>query len=170
MNDFLLLIIIGTALAVIFAVAFIAVLVASNKRIIESQQNRLLEIQKSEKRYKALFENSLAGMLKFDPKTWEIVDANQSMYAIFHCTSLSQLQKIFTSFSDDQRSKLQTSLLQKGVVGECELMYFNSAEKEQWILFSGRRDSVDGMVHSIIIDITEKKKWKKCISVHKKWK
>ena len=159
---------IASGVLIILVVGYVITLLISNERIMKAHESKLLEVQKSEQRYKALFENSLAGMMKFNPKTREVIDANESMFSIFACTGLSSLQTALSSIPTDVYRKIQTSLIGDGKVGELVIPLAPNRGHEQWILFSARMGHEEDLAHAVIIDITEKKRLEEAyIRAHK---
>ena len=159
---------IASGVLIILVVGYVITLLISNERIMKAHESKFLEVQKSEQRYKALFENSLAGMMKFNPRTLEVIDANDSMFSIFGCTSLASLQNALGFIPKEVYSKIQSSLLGIGVVGEQEIALTSNRGQQQWILFSARIGPGEDLAHAVILDITEKKRLEEAyIRAHK---
>ena len=159
---------IASGVLMVLVVGYVITLLISNERIMKAHESKFLEVQKSEQRYKALFENSLAGMMKFNPKTLEVMDANDSMFSIFGCTNLTSLHNALASIPKDVYRKIQSALLGVGVVGEQEIALTSSHGQQQWIMFSARIGPGGDLAHAVILNITEKKRLEEAyIRAHK---
>ncbi|MFA5832015.1 MAG: ATP-binding protein [Bacteroidota bacterium] len=156
-NDTIAVIILSSSIIILFAVAYIFILIFSNKRIINEQQTKIDEINKSEERYKALFENSLAGMMKLDNRAMKVYDANSSMLAIFHADSIPALETRLKEIPEQYVNEIRTLLSTYDRVTERELRMTGPDGKEQWLLFSARNSHADQLTHVVILDISEKK-------------
>ncbi len=158
MTDLHIFIMIGTGIVLIFSAAYIVISVIGHKRVIESQKTQILEIQKSEQRYKALFENSVVGMLKFNPDTWDILDANRSMYGMFNAVSVSSIRALLQKIPLNIKLEIESELKRSGQFENKLLTLSNPRGMYRWFLFSGKRDTAEKMVHAVLVDVTEKKK------------
>ncbi|MCK9407643.1 MAG: PAS domain-containing sensor histidine kinase [Bacteroidetes bacterium] len=156
-NDTIALIILSSGIVILFAVAYVLVLIFSNKRIISEQQSKIEEINKSEERYKALFENSLAGMMKFDIETRRVFDANSSMLSLFHVTALLELEAALVSIPEETFGKIRSQVTASGPIPPQELRFVRPNGTDQWLLFAVRSSNSDNLSHAVVIDITEKK-------------
>ena len=151
LNNTVLLIVITTSIIVIFAAGYLSILVLSNKRIIEEQRLKIDEIQKSEQRYKALFENSLAGMMKFNYTTWVVLDANQTLIEMFNCQSKYDLQQIFAEFPFERFYNIESSLMHDGFVDSCEIEFKLKSGIKRRFLFSARKEGESELAHAVIV-------------------
>ncbi len=142
---------ITTTIIVIFAAAYLSVLVLSNKKIIEEQRLKIDVIQKSEQRYKALFENSLAGMMKFNYTSWIVLDANQTIIEMFNCKSKYDLQQVFAEFPFEQFYNIESSLAHDGFVDSCEIEFSLKSGIKRRFLFSARREGDSDLAHAVIV-------------------
>lgn len=156
--DTTLLIIIGTEVLLILAFAYVAVLLTSNKRILKLQNTKIAEIEAREQRYKALFENSVAGMMRFNFTTWEVLESNQALLDMFNCLTREQLQKTFTSFPHDQFSRISEALNSTGNVDGTELLYTVKDNIVRSFLLSARREGTTEIAHAVIIFMTAQKR------------
>ncbi|MEW5800045.1 MAG: hypothetical protein AB1728_13685 [Bacteroidota bacterium] len=152
------LIIIATAVIVVFAIGYLFVLISSNKKIIAEQHSKIEEIKKSEERYRTLFENSVAGMMKFNFTTWAVLEANQTLMAMFNCNSVYQLQRTFTDMQFEQFYQIESSLLKYGVVDAIEIQYTVQNKIQRRFLFSARREGETEIAHGVVVYITARQK------------
>jgi PAS domain-containing protein len=78
------LIALSSIIIILISFGYVVILYSSNKRIVTEQQLRIEEIEQSEQRYKALFDNSVAGIMNFDFSTGEVFEANQTLLDMFN--------------------------------------------------------------------------------------
>jgi uncharacterized membrane protein len=62
-------IIVGTFVLLLLAMGFIGAIVQSRRREMAAKQRELEELAKSERKYRNLFENSLAGMVRLSSQS-----------------------------------------------------------------------------------------------------
>ena len=147
----------GTAGLVIFALGYIYLVIASNRRTLELQQSKMEEVAKSAERYKALFEHSLAGMMKFSIDSWKVHEANSSLLMMFDCGDESELEGCLSEFPPAVRQFITNSLAQEGIISEYEVQTKTHRGNDIWILFSAKVIEGDKDVHAVIVDITRRK-------------
>lgn len=147
----------GTAVLLIFAIAYIAIVFSSSRRVIETQRARVEEVTKSAERYRALFEQSLAGMMKFSIESWKVHEGNESLITMFGCSSGEDLSTCFAKMPDAAREFVRTGLDTAGIVSEYEIKTKRRDGTDIWILFSAKKVDGDGFAHAVVIDITKRK-------------
>lgn len=152
-NSFSLLIT-STLVITIFAIGYLALIMVSSRRIIAEQKSKLEEIQKSEQRYKALFENSIAGMMKFNFTTWEVLEANEALREMFNCETTEELQKTFQEFPFEQYYDIETSLHSQGSIDTCEIQFTTAKDIKRRYLFSARREGETNLAEAVIVYVT----------------
>jgi PAS domain-containing protein len=151
------LIILATSVFIIFIVGYLWLIIASNKKNIENQNKIIEEVTKSEQRYKALFDNSLAGIMKFDFKSWDVLEANQSILEMFNCKDIGSLQKTFNSLPLEKLQFIQTMLNTKGLVEECDLEFKRSSKVKRELMFSARREGDNTTAYAVVLFETAKR-------------
>lgn len=150
-------VVITTTAILVVVIAYILVILTSSKRIIQEQQTRIDEIRKSEERYKALFQNSLAGMMKFDYTNWIIQDANMAMMEMFNATSIYDLQCTISDFPDEKLRQIETALRKTGIIDGLELTYTAHSSIKRRCLFSARREEKGNYAHAVLVLMTAEK-------------
>jgi two-component system, cell cycle sensor histidine kinase and response regulator CckA len=146
----------GSAVLLIFAVAFISVVLSSHRRVFEAQKAKLVEVTKSAERYKALFDNSLAGMMKFSTDSWHIREANQALLTMFGCSSEIECERRFSELPAPLRDSISSTLEKDGIVSEQEIQTRKTDGREIWLLFSAKVIEGDSYAQGVIIDITRR--------------
>jgi hypothetical protein len=150
--------IISTIVLVTFALGYFAVIVAGNRKIITEQQTKIEEIQKSEVRYKTLFENSVAGMMKFNFTTWAVLEANQTLLMMFNSTTVYELQKNFTDLHFTNFAEIGKALGKYGVVDGVEILYAVKGSPPKKFIFSARREQNTEIAHGVLVYVNSQKK------------
>jgi PAS domain S-box-containing protein len=120
------------------------------------------ELRKSEKRFRKLFESHSAVKLLIDPSTGLIVDANNAA-AEYYGWSVGKLRKmklseISVDTPDTIKSRFENASRNKGIFFETSNRLCDGSVRDIEVFSS--RIEIDGnfYLHSIVHDITEKKK------------
>jgi PAS domain S-box-containing protein len=120
------------------------------------------ELRKSERRFRKLFESHSAVKLIIDPDSGAIVDANNAA-AEFYGWTVARLRKmnlseITTNSPEEIRSRFEKATRNKGIFFETTNRLADGSLREVEVFTS--RIELDGSyyLHSIVHDITEKKK------------
>lgn len=158
LNGTLLPIVISTIVILFFALGYLVVIITSNKKIIAEHRSKIADIKKEEERYRTLFENSVAGMMKFNYRTWEVREANQTLIAMFNCSSIAQLQETFSKFPFEQFYQIESSLEKYGAVDAVEIQYTVQEKIIRRFLFSARREGDTEIAHGVVVYITARQK------------
>jgi PAS domain S-box-containing protein len=148
---------VGSAVLLIFALAFISVVLSSHRRVFDAQKAKLEEVTKSAERYKALFDHSLAGMMKFSVDSWQIREANQALLTMFGCSSEKECERRFSELPASLRNSISSALEKDGIVSELEIQAKKTGGGEIWLLFSAKIIEGDNYAHGVVIDITRRK-------------
>lgn len=147
----------GSAVLIIFALSFISAVLSSHRRVSEAQRARLEEVTKSAERYKALFDNSLAGMMKFSFVTWEVREANQALLTMIGCSSEAECGHRFSELPEALRTFIAHGLKNEGIVSEYEIQTKKADGTVLCLLFSAKVVGGENFAQAVIIDITERK-------------
>ncbi|MDP1676702.1 MAG: hypothetical protein Q8L88_07515 [Bacteroidota bacterium] len=158
MNNTALMITLTTTIIALFAVGYIALIFGANRKIIDEQQKTIEEIKRSEQRYKALFENSLAGMMKFNFSSWVIVDTNQAMLDKFNANSIYDLQKKFTELPREMLRPIEISLTKTGMIDSHEITFSLETGIIRRFFFSARREGSEQLAHAVVVLMNSEKK------------
>jgi two-component system cell cycle sensor histidine kinase/response regulator CckA len=161
--DILFVVIGGSAILLLFAVAYVVVMISSHRRVIEAQQAKLEEVRRSEEKYRSLFDNSLVGIMKFSPDTWAVVDANEAIRTLFGCGSEEELQGCLENLSSSSRELIRQSLAREGRIAEYEIQTARKDGEDLWILFSARITPGEDLAQAVIVDITKRKEFEETI-------
>lgn len=158
LNDTMLLTLVTTLVILLFTAAYVIVVLTSNRRIMQEQQAKIDEIKKSELRYKALFDNSLAGMMKFDFLTWIVLDANHAMLEMFSVKSVYDLQRVVMDVSLEKRKQIEESLLRSGLIDGLEIVRPVADGIARRFLFSARREGSETSAYAVVVMMNAEKR------------
>jgi len=150
-------IIISTIVLVTLALGYFAVIITSNRKIIAEQHSKIEEIRKSEERYKTLFENSVAGMMKFNFQTWAVLEVNQTLLTMFNCTTPYELQRIFIDLHFDSFYQISKMLMKYGTVDVFEIPIVIKGESPKKLLLSARREGKTEIAHGVVVQVNTQK-------------
>ena len=157
LNDTVIMILVTTTIIILFAAAYLAVLFVSNKKIVDEQQKTIDEIRKSEQRYKALFENSLAGMMKFSISPWIVFDANQAILEMFSANTVYDLQQRLSELSPETIQQIESVLKKQGFLDAFEIVYETKSGIKRRFLFSARKEAAENWIHGVMVLMTSEK-------------
>ncbi len=147
----------ATAVLLFLSISIIAIVILSKRREITAKAKQLEELKRSEQKYRSLFENSLAGIVKFSLETWEVFDSNKAVKQIFGCATEQELAHCFSALPQRSIQNIQQSLLNSGLIQEYEIKTIRLDGKGLWILFSAKMIGEEHLTHGVIVDITERK-------------
>jgi two-component system, cell cycle sensor histidine kinase and response regulator CckA len=147
----------GTLTFLTITIALIIAIIMSKRRQLESKQRELEKLSRSERKYRSLFENSLAGIVRFSLETWEILDANDAMKQIFGCTADPDLARCFSGMPKRNILDIQHVLLTSDFIHEYEIRTNRFDGRELWILISAKMTGEEHIAHGVIVDITDRK-------------
>lgn len=154
LNDTLTIILIASAVVVLFAFAYVFVILSSSRRIVQEQQQRIDEIRRSEERYRALFQNSLAGMMKFSFTPFIVLETNQTILDMFNAASDYELQRLLNDLPNGQTRTIEAALHAKGVVDALEIEFPTATGIKRRFLLSAKREEGTNLAHGVVILMT----------------
>ncbi|MCX6134398.1 MAG: PAS domain S-box protein [Ignavibacteriales bacterium] len=147
----------GSVLLLVFAVGYILVTVSSHQRVLQAQRARLEEVVKSEEKYRSLFDNALAGIMKFSPEAMTVSDSNEAIRSICGCSSQEELQSCIHHLPSESLQRIRESLAEHGFIRGLEIQTARMDGKELWVLFSAKVTKDDELAQAVVIDITQRK-------------
>jgi PAS domain S-box-containing protein len=146
------------------AVGYVGVLVHSHRRVIQTQRVQLEEVRKSEEKFKSLFDNSLAGMMRFSIESWTIAEANEALHSLSGCASQQELQQWAEKLPASALETIRASLAGAGFISEYEILTTRATGVPLWILFSARNLQDEPFAQAVVVDITKRKQFEEQIS------
>lgn len=116
-------------------------------------------LKESEKKYKALFQNSLVGMCRSDLKTGKILESNRKIWEIVGGQNSNHNDIISSEYykNPKDKKKIINTLLRKGEIEHFEVEIIRKDDVPIWVLISSKLYADLGYIESIVIDITERK-------------
>jgi PAS domain S-box-containing protein len=115
-------------------------------------------LNESERRYRALVDNALAGVIRSDVEG-NILYANEEALRIFECGSSEEMfsKDLWTRYRNPKDREGLLDRLQKcGVLSNCEVEAVTRKGRDITVLINASLD--DGTITSTVLDITEHKK------------
>ena len=143
----------GTVVLLLITLAFLVTLVSSQKKM----RSQLGLTKASETRYRALFENSLVGMIRISIPGFLIVDSNRTFLELMGKDSIEEIRDCFQSAADTDLQGLEMVLLRKGHLENAEMHMRRRDGTTLWISLTCRFHREMGYAEGVVIDITERK-------------
>ena len=153
----------GSVVFLTLAIGYVVLSVSSHRRIVQAQQAKLMELKTSEEKYRSLFDNSLAGIIKFSLDAWTIADSNEAIKMLFGCSSQAELEDCIVNLPTSSLEFIRQSLLKDGFIAEYEIRTTRRDGGELWVLFSAKTTDDDHLAQAVIVDITKRKQYEEKI-------
>ncbi|MDX1628969.1 MAG: PAS domain-containing protein, partial [Fulvivirga sp.] len=114
-------------------------------------------LEKSEAKYRNLFQNSLVAIYRCKADTYEIIEANDKFWQLFKKGDKQSIlgHKIFSS--SRERETVFDKLHAKGFVDNVELEVRSSTDAPVWVSFSAVLYPDDNIIECILKDISQTK-------------
>lgn len=144
---------IGTVGLVLLTAAFLATLVLGQKRL----RAQLEATEKSEKKYRSLFENSLVGMFRCTVPDFRIIDCNRTFRTILGREAGENLSLFFEELPAEVRGALRETLLREGGIENAEIKLTGEDGHSLWISLTCRMHPAEGYAEGVVLDITERR-------------
>jgi len=135
-------------------------IVQSKRREVIAKQRELEDLAKSELKYRNLFENSLAGMVRISSDSWDVLDANRALLEMLGVKTPEEVKHIFGTIPIADRDQILTTLAHQGTIKNFEVTVRRFDTMEACISFSGTLFPDDGYIEGVLIDVTEQKRLK----------
>jgi PAS domain S-box-containing protein len=158
MNYISIVVIVGSIVIVSIAAGYVLLALKSSRTFNEMQQNKLKELEVSERRLVSLFEHSLAGMFKFDVNTFEIIDANLAFREMLNCNDMPIFLKRDLVFPDEDIVSILTELKINHKISDYEIQCSPLRSEPFWALLSAQSINGENYAHGVLIDINHRKK------------
>jgi PAS domain S-box-containing protein len=149
---------VGTLVLLLLAVGFIMAIVQSKRREMAAKQRELEELAKSELKYRNLFENSLAGMVRISADSWNVLEANRALLEMLGAKTPDEVKQIFETIPTADRDQILTTLKNHGTIKNLEITVQRFDKTEACISFSGALFPDKGYAEGVLIDVTERKR------------
>ena len=149
---------VGTFVLLLLAVGFIMAIVQSKQREMIAKQRELEELAQRELKYRNLFENSLAGMVRLSSHSWDVLEANHALLEMFGVKAPEEVKQVFATIPKEERDQILTTLANQRSVKNYEITVKRFDKTEACISFSGSLFSSEGYIEGVLIDVTERKR------------
>ncbi len=127
----------------------------------QNRQQAVVALQKSERKFRNLFENSQVGIFRIRMADSLLLDANQQFVAMMGYAAATLIgQKRTTEFylHPDDRERAREQLILSGELRNFETQFRKQDGSTFWGLFSARLDQESGCVDGVIADISDRKR------------
>jgi two-component system, cell cycle sensor histidine kinase and response regulator CckA len=133
-------------------------IVQSKRREMAAKQRELEELAKRELKYRNLFENSLAGMVRLSSKSWDVLDANRALLEMLRVKTPEEVKQIFATIPAEDRNQILNVVIDKRTIKNLEITIQRFDKTEACISFSGSFFPDEGYIEGVLIDVTEQKR------------
>jgi signal transduction histidine kinase len=123
-----------------------------------AKQREMEELAKRELKYRNLFENSLAGMVRFSLYSWDVLDANRALLEMLGVKTAEEAKQIFGTIPAADRNQILTTVANQGSIKNLEVTVRRFDKTEACISFSGTLFPAEGYIEGVLIDVTERKR------------
>ena len=122
------------------------------------QQREMEELAKRELKYRNLFENSLAGMVRISSNSWDVLEANRALLEMFDVKTPQEVKQILETIPEADRNRILETLQNFGTMKNLEVTVRRFDKTEACISFSGTLFTDQGYIEGVLIDVTERKR------------
>jgi two-component system, cell cycle sensor histidine kinase and response regulator CckA len=154
----------GSVIMLTLAVGYVVVYVHSHRRIVQAQEAKLEEVRKSEEKFKSLFDNSLAGIMRFSLESWTISEANEALQLLSGCISKNDIQHWAAKLPPAAIQRIRESLNNAGSISGYEIQTTGMNGDPLWILFAARKLNEEPFAQAVVVDITKRKQYEEQIT------
>jgi PAS domain S-box-containing protein len=147
----------GTIALLAITVGLVVVVMTGKQKELVTKKRQLEELTISERKYRNLFEQSPAGMLRITTDQWNVVDANHALLRMFAVHTLDEVKEVLTSMFPQDREYLVERFSAGQSVGDYKTLLRRKDGSEFWISFSASIPSLDSFIEAVIIDITTRR-------------
>lgn len=125
----------------------------------QSRQYAVDALQKSERKFRNLFENSQVGIFRVRMADSLILDANQQFSSMtgYSTQLIGQIHTTALYLNLEDRDRARTQLLTSGELQNLEAQFRKQDGSTFWGLFSARLDPESGYADGVIADISDRK-------------
>jgi len=127
-------------------------------REIVAKQREMVELAKRELKYRNLFENSLAGMVRISSNSWDVLEANRALLEMLGVKTSEEVKQILETIPKADSDKILDALRNQGTIKNFEATVRRFDKTEACISFSGTLFSDQEYVEGVLIDVTERKR------------
>ena len=156
--NIILVIVLGTALFLFLTGGLIFFVALAKQKEINIKKKQIEELSKSERKYRGLFENSLAGIARLSFSTLDVLDANSALLKMFDAAVPGDLNRIFERMPKADRETFIEKLLSSDSIDSLQTSLARNDGTEVWVIISAVAVPAENYIEAVILDITEKKR------------
>ncbi len=149
---------VATVFMLLLTAGFIFALIYNKQRELQLKARQLKELEKSEKKYRGLFENALVGIIRFSYPSFEILEVNKAALRILQATTIEYVRRCFETMPTSDRTLLEKKLSTSGKLDSLQTKLKTAKGYELWIILSAVAFPQEQYAEMILIDVTEKKR------------
>lgn len=142
--------------------AVIAFFIWSNRRLRRAVKIRTYELAESEEKYRALYHNAQAGLMRSRLSDGKAIECNQKIARIFGYDTREECIAQFVAseryVDPELRSNIITQLKESGEIRDVEAQLIRRDGTHVWISLSARLYPQKGYMESVVVDITDRKR------------
>jgi signal transduction histidine kinase len=157
-EKYFLVIVFGTILFLFLTGGMVLFIALAKQRQISTKKKQIEELSRSERKYRGLFENSLAGIARLSFSTLEVLDANKALLKMFDVSDPAELRSLLSRLPKNDNETIRERLVSAGFIDSLQTKLIRSNGSEVWILLSAVAFPAEDNIEAVILDITEKKR------------
>lgn len=129
----------------------------SKQKELITKKRQLEELTVSEHKYRNLFEQSPAGMLRLTINKWNVIDANHALLSMFAVNIIDEVKEVLFSMSAQDQEYLAECLSTGKSVEDYKTLLRRKDGSEFWISFSASIQLTESFAEAVIIDVTARR-------------
>ncbi|MCX7984851.1 MAG: ATP-binding protein [Bacteroidetes bacterium] len=147
----------GTITLLLLTISLVLSLIVAKQRELKLKEQQIQELERSERRYRGIFENALAGIVRFTYPGFELLEANNAAMQMFRVENSFEIPSIFRDILNNN-TQLKKTLNEQGHIDSYQTRVRRKDGKEIWIVFSASVYLPENYMEVVMIDVTEKKR------------
>ena len=148
---------IGTVVLIAISVGIVLTVAFGQRRALVQRLEQMESLEKSEKKYRGLFENSLVGIFRFDLRNSHVQDANRALLVMFKCETISEFESTILGKNRREWEPLWDRLERYRSAEGAELNVRRHDGAQIWITCSAFSIGGESIVEGVVSDITEQR-------------
>jgi two-component system cell cycle sensor histidine kinase/response regulator CckA len=149
---------VGTFVLLMLTAGVILAVVQSKRREMAAKQREIEELSKRERKYRNLFDNSLAGMIRLDAGSWNVLEANHALLDLLGAATNEEVKLVLETMPGTARQQILDALAARGSIENLETTICRFDQSEVCISISASLFSQENLIEGVVIDVTERKR------------
>ncbi|HOV99149.1 MAG TPA: ATP-binding protein [Bacteroidota bacterium] len=148
----------GTVVLMVLTGSLVVAVIMWKQKELQLKERQIEELARSERKFRAIFENALAAILRFSFSSSEVIEANHAAFNILGVSTLSELHQVFNTMPEIDRVQFLSMLSTAGKIESFQTKLKRNDGLEVWIILSAVAFPSDGYFEVVFIDVTEKRR------------